>query len=202
MVCFFRKKAEKKEVDELKRAVQTGFNSAKEDVGKLTQWIKHLNSQDNDVKEDILDIHDEIEAIKGELENIKNILSIVGDQPMFKQKQTVFNKQTVSKGVLNSVQTGVQTVFLENLSPTERAIVFILLNSDMKLSYDDISSMLGKSRSTIRGQINSIKQKSEGLIKEVITESNKKRIYIPEKSKEILLKNRKVRENNKKEEDD
>jgi len=35
-------------------------------------------------------------------------------------------------------------------SVTERAIIWILLNSEMKLSYDDISSILGKERSTIR----------------------------------------------------
>src|SRR3989344_2710384 len=108
--------------------------------------------------------------------------------------QTVFNKQTSVDTVLDSVETTVQTSFLNRLTANERAIIFILLNSDMKLSYEDLASMLGKRKSTIRGQVNSIKQKSEGLIEEVISDNNKKRIYIPEKSKEILLKTRKVRE--------
>jgi hypothetical protein len=42
---------------------------------------------------------------------------------------------------------------------------------EMKLSYEDLALMLGKEKSTIRGQINTIKQKSEGLIEE-ITEKN------------------------------
>lgn len=198
MFRFFTKKAEKKEVDQLKQAVQTGFNSAKQDIGKLGTWIKHLDGVDSELKSEISSILDELSSMKEELENLKNVLSIVGEKPLFKQKQTMFNKQTVFKGVLNSVQTGVQTVFLENLSTTERAIVFVLLNSDMKLSYEDLSSMLGKRKTTIRGQINSIKQKSEGLIEEIIGENNKKRVYIPEKTKEILLKTRKVRGNSKK----
>ena len=110
----------------------------------------------------------------------------------------MFNKQTAFKGVLNSVQTGVQTVFLENLSTTERAIIFVLLNSDMKLSHADLAAMLGKRKATIRGQINSIKQKSEGLIEEVTAENNKKRVFIPEKTKKLLLSKGKVRNKAKK----
>ena len=197
MFGFFRKKDEKKEIADLKQAVQTGFNSVKHDVGNLGVWIKHLDSSDSQMKDEILELNNELSTIKDEIENLKNILSIVGDKQVFKQRQTVFNKQTVFKGVLNSVQTGVQTAFLDNLSTTERAIVFVLLNSDMKLSYEDLAAMLGKRKATIRGQINSIKQKSEGLIEELIGENNKKRVYVPEKVKEILLRKGKVREKSK-----
>jgi len=196
MFGFFTKKAEKREVDELKLAVQTGFNSVKQDIGKTSTWIKHLDSNNYELKEEVLELQEELATVKDELENIKNMISIVGNKEVFKQQQTVFNKQPVFKGVLNSVQTGVQTVFLDNLSTTERAIVFVLLNSDMKLSYEDLASMLGKTKATVRGQVNSIKQKSEGLIEEIIGGNNKKRVFIPEKSKEMLLraqKSRKVR---------
>jgi len=193
MFGFFTKKAEKREVDELKRAVQTGFNSAKQDIGDVSKWIKHLDSNDSKLKEQVFELVDDLSTMKEELENLKNVLSIVGDKPVFKQPQTVFNKQTVFKGVLNSVQTGVQTAFLDNLSTTERAIVFVLLNSDMKLSYEDLAAMLGKRKATVRGQINSIRQKSEGLIEEVVGENNKKRVYVPEKVKEVLLKSKKAK---------
>jgi len=192
MCGFFSKKAEKREVDELKRAVQTGFNSVKQDFGNMGVWIKHLDSNDSKLKGQILEMQEDLSTVKEELENLKNVLSIVGDKPVFKQRQTVFNKQTAFKGVLNSVQTGVQTVFLDNLSTTERAIVFVLLNSDMKLSYEDLAAMLGKRKATIRGQLNSIRQKSEGLIDEIIGENNKKRVYIPDKIKESLLKKGKI----------
>ena len=192
MFNFFTKKAEKREVDELKQAVQTGFESVKQDMGGVGKWIKHLNSNDEDLKNEFLEIQEELSTVKEELENLKNMVSIVGNKEVFKQAPTVFNKQTAFKGVLNSVQTGVQTVFLEKLSTTERAIVFVLLNSDMKLSYADLAAMLGKRKATIRGQINSIKQKSEGLIEEVISENNKKRVFIPEKIKEGLLKTQKA----------
>ncbi|MAG50955.1 hypothetical protein CL621_04960 [archaeon] len=193
MFNFFTKKAEKKELDILKQAVQTGFNSVKDDFSKTSKWIKHLDSSDKGVKEEISDLHEELASVKEELESMKNVLSIVGKGGVFKQPQTVFKKQTPFKGVLNTVQTGVQTAFLDYLSTTERAIIFVLLNSDMKLSYEDLAAMLGKRKGTIRGQINSIKQKSEGLVEEVIGENNKKRVFIPEKVRNMLLKTQKTR---------
>ncbi len=199
MFDFFSKKVKKEEFEQLKQAVQTGFNSVKQDVGNTSKWIKHLNNNDSELKDDIFELKEEIASMKDELENLKNMLDVVGNKQVFKQRQTVFNKQTAVQGVLNSVQTGVQTVFLDNLSATERAIMFILLQADMKLSYGDLASLLGKSKATVRGQINAIKQKSEGLIEEVISDNNKKRVFIPEKIKEILLKKGKVRvKNNKK----
>jgi hypothetical protein len=198
MFGFFNKKAEKREVDALKMAVQTGFNSAKQDINNLGVWVKHLNSEDSKLKSDISELHEELASVKEELENLKNVVDLIGNRPVFKQRQTVFNKQTGVQGVLNSVQTGVQTGFLDNLSTTERAIILVLLNSDMKLSYEDLAAILGKNRATIRGQLNSIRQKSEGLIEEVTGENNKKRVYIPERAKEMLLKSRKVREKIKK----
>jgi hypothetical protein len=197
MWWFFHKKIEKEESIELKKAVQTGFNSVKQDIHNLGNWIDCLNSQDSLLKEDILTVKSEIANIKDEIESLKNILTILGEKPMFKQKKTLFNKQTAVDDVLNTVQTGVQTALLNNLSTTERAIIFVLLNSDMKLSYEDLAAILGKTKSTIRGQINSIRQKSEGLIEETITDNNKKRVYVPEKTKEILLKKGKIKNKEK-----
>lgn len=199
MFWNFSKKVEKQEFEQLKQAVQTGFNSVKQDVGKTSSWIKHLDNNNQTIKQDISDLHDEISRIKEDLESIKNILSIVSEKPMFKQRQTLFNKQTLDVDVLNTVQTAVQTDILDKLSTTERAIVYVLLNSnDMKLSYGDLASMLGKRKATVRGQINAIKQKSEGLIKEIIGENNKKRVFIPDNMKDLLLKRRKVRDKIKK----
>jgi hypothetical protein len=199
MFNFFSKKADKKDFDELKGAVQTGFDNVKDDFYKTSTWIKHLKSNEESLKGRISDLHEELASLREELENMKNVIAIVGNKQPFKQPQTVFNKQTVVEGVLNSVQTGVQTVILDNLSTTERAIIAVLLNSDMKLSYEDLAAMLGKRKATIRGQINTIKQKSESLIEEIIGENNKKRVFIPDKIKEILLKTGKVSVRRKKE---
>ncbi len=188
MFGFFRKKVKKEEFEQFKQAVQTALNRAKTDVTNIGTWVKHFDTNDSNLKEDISDIKEDLSTVKEELENIKNIVSILGSKGLFKQRQTAVYKQTAVRSVLNTVQTGVQTPFLDNLSTTERAIIFILLNSDMKLSHEDLAAMLGKSKATIRGQINNIKQKSEGLIEEQISENNKKRVFIPEKVRNILIR--------------
>jgi len=70
----------------------------------------------------------------------------------------------------------------------ERAVVWALLNTDLKLSYEDLSVALGKDKSTLRGQINNIKTKSERLVEEYTERDGKKRFYINEKKKTEILK--------------
>jgi len=193
MLGFFTKKAEKEDVDQLKNAVQTGFTKVKQDLNSYSQWIKHLDGNHTSLNNEISGLKDELATVSEELENIKNMLAIVGKGSFYQQSPTVFNKQAASVDVLNSVQSTVQTVFLDNLTTNERAIVFVLMNSDLKLSYEDLAAMLGKRKSTIRGQVNSIKQKSEGLIEEIVGENNKKRVFVPEQTRDLLLKSNKVR---------
>ncbi len=202
--------AGKKRLEEVRKETKEGFNSVKKDIVSVSGWIKHLDSEKNLQKKDILEIKGILSSVQEEIEGLKNVLSIMNNfntnnifkQP-FKTNQRVLNKQTAVYDVQTAVQTGVQTPNLSSFSITERAILFILLNSDMKLSYDDLASMLNKEKSTIRGQINTIKSKSESLIKEIVEKNGKKRIYIPENIKEKLLKKQKVRiKTNKKEKKD
>lgn len=196
MFGLFKKKVEKEEFDQHKMAVQTALNNAKTDVTNLSDWVKHLNDTDSGLKSDIQDIYEELSTVKTELEELKNMVSLAVNPKLFKQKQTAvgsIGKQTAVYAVQNAVQTTVQTDFLDKLSISERALVMILLNSDMKLSYEDLGAMMGKGSATIRGQINSIKQKCNGLIDEQIEKNNKKRLFIPEKLRNTLLKKVKVR---------
>ena len=114
---------------------------------------------------------------------------------LFKTTKQLSKEQTAVCAVQTGVQTAVQTPNLSQFSITEKAILWILLNTDMNLSYEDLAAMLGKEKSTIRGQINAIKQKSETLIQETIEANGKKRLYVPENIKEQMLKKTKVRIN-------
>jgi hypothetical protein len=188
--------ARKKEIDQIKEDTKVGFESVKKDINSVSGWIKHLDSEKNIQKKDLGEIREVLSTYQEEIDNLKNIVSILGDlkqKQAFKTPKQVFNKQTAVYDVQTAVQTGVQTPKLDQFSITERAILWVLLNSDLKLSYDDLAAMLGKEKSTIRGQINTIKQKSEGLLEEVIEKNGKKRVYIPEEIKENMLKKVKVR---------
>jgi len=189
----------KKEVSELKEEVRESFEHVRNDINNVSKWIKHLNEQDSKQEFKFSDIEDRLSSIENELEGIKNSISLM-DMSIFKQlfktPSRLFGKQTAVQAVQSAVQTPVQTaenVNLSSFSLMERALIMVLLNSDLKLSYDDLAAMTGKSRATIRGQINSIKQKSEGLVEEIIEKNGKKRVFVPENIKEKLLKNVKVR---------
>ncbi len=192
----------KKKVDELEDSTKKGFEEVKKDIQSVSGWIKHLDSEKNLQQKDISDLKEDLSTIKTEIEGLKNAMSFIGEMKtnrVFKTPKRLSNKQTAVEGVQTAVQTGVQTPNLRQFSITERAIIWVLINSDMKLSYEDLAAMLGKKKSTIRGQINRIKQKSE-IIEEKVEKNGKKRLYIGEKDKEKLLKKQKVRvkKNNKK----
>jgi len=180
--------------------VKSGFNSVKDDINSLGRWVEYLNNKDSSVENEISDLKGDLATIKRDVEGIKNVVDTL-DRELFKQlfktekvkpvKQTAV--QGVCLGVQTAVQTGVYGIF-QNFSTMERAIVWVLLNTDLKLSYDDLAAMMGKSRATIRGQINSIKQKNESLVQEIVEKNGKKRLYIEEDIKEKILKNVKVRE--------
>ena len=186
----------KKEIEQIREETKKGFENVKKDITSVSGWIKHLDSEKEMQKKDISEIKDFLSSIQEEIEGLKNVVSVMNDlkpKQAFKTNKQLSNKQTGVYAVQTSVQTSVQTPNLDQFSITEKAIIWILLNTDMKLSYDDLAAMLGKERSTIRGQINTIKQKSETLLEEVIEKNGKKRVFIPENIKEKMLKKPKVR---------
>ncbi len=192
----------KKSVEKLEEETKKSFSSVKEDFRQVSGWVKHLDGQDEQLKQLIEQLKNDLASIKDQVEQTKEIVSMMNIEQTFGQvsrNQTAVVKQTAVEGVEKGVQTGVQTAnfydIFNTLSANERLIVFTLMNAGdgMKMSYEDLALLLGKERSTIRGQINAIKQKSEGLIEEVSERNGKKRVYVPEEIREKLQKYAKVR---------
>lgn len=202
---MFKWFTKKREIEEIKEQTKKSFEDVKKDFLSVGEWIKHLDEEKNNqegtihaLKEDLEHIREDIEGIKNALEFLSQTRKNYPNNNLFKTNNNLFNKQTGVEPVQTAVQTAVQTPILSIFSISEKAIIWALLNSDLKLSYEDLATMLGKEKSTIRGQINTIKSKSEGLICEKIEENGKKRVYIPEEIKEKLLKKQKVRVKNEK----
>jgi len=180
--------------------IRKSFDSVKNDMNNVGKWIKHLDNQDKQLFEALESVKNELSTIKKDIENIR-VESELGKNEVFgKQlfkKLPVLNEQTAVQAVQTPVQTPVQTAnfydILKNLTSNERLVVLALLNNDMKLSYKDLAILLGKESATVRGQINAIKQKSGGLIEEIIEKNGKKRVFIPDEIKEKMRKFAKVR---------
>jgi hypothetical protein len=193
MFSLFR---HKKRIENLKIEIQDSFSSVKRDFGKVGEWITHIDDKHTSHSFEINSLKNQLLSIQNDLIELKDFISFFGPQlskGLFKQTQKSNIKQTASTGVQTSVQTGVQTGILNNLTVMERALIWTMLNSDMKLSYEDIAALLGKDKSTIRGQINTIKQKNSELIKESLELNGKKRLFIPENIKSQIIKNIKVK---------
>ena len=181
------------------------FSAVKNDIETAGKWIKHLDDKDKQLFNLVSDVKSELTSIKDDLEGLKEAFEMMNQAEENKQvfkKLPVLSKQTGVYDVQKAVQTPVQTAnfydILKGLSGNERLLVFTLMNNDMKLSYEDLAMLLGKERATIRGQINSIKQKSEGLIEEITEKNGKKRVFVPAEIKEKLAKYAKVRVGKKK----
>ena len=189
-----------KGVKKLEEETKKGFISVKKDMGVVEKWIKHLDKQDKQLFDVINSLKRELSTVKEELEGLREGVHLINEGTQNKQvfkKLPVLGKQTAVEDVQEAVQTAVQTGnfydILKSLSSNERLIVMALMNSEMKLSYEDLALMLGKERATIRGQINTIKQKSEGLIEELVEKNGKKRLFVPQNIKEKMAKYAKVR---------
>jgi len=197
----------KKKIEKLENETKKSFDSVKNDMDKVGKWIKHLDQQDKQLFDVLNTLEQDISTIREEVESLREGLDLVNESQEFKQvskKRTGVYKQLGVYGVEKDVQTAVQTAnfyeILQELTANERLIIFAILRSgeEMKLSYEDIARLLGKEKSTVRGQINSIKRKSESLIEEITEPNGKKRVYIPEYVREKLEKYAKVRGEKKK----
>ncbi len=189
-----------KKIQKLEEETRSSFSEVKKDFEGVGKWIKHLDNKDKQVLDLISELKREIASLNDEIEGVKEALSITNlaqeHEQVFK-KTGVLNKQQPVFDVAQPVQTPVQTGnfydILKGLSSNERLIIFTLMNAEMKLSYEDIARLLGKERATIRGQINAIKQKSEGLIQELTEPNGKKRVFVSEEVRNKLEKYAKVR---------
>jgi hypothetical protein len=190
-------------IKKVEEKTEIGFNSVRRDIDHVGKWIKHLDSKDKQLFDSIFELKEELSSIKSDFEGLREAFEISQTVGNFEKSKQVFKKlpvvgqQTAVGGVEDGVQTGVQTAnihgILKGLSRNEKLLVMTLMGSDMKLSYEDLAMLLGKERSTIRGQINAIKQKSEGLLEEFIEKNGKKRVFVPGEIKEKLAKYAKVR---------
>lgn len=189
-----------KKVKKLENETRKSFSEVRKDFEGVSKWIKHLNNSDKQLFDSLNELKRELSSIQDDLNGLKEAVAIsnlaVENKQVFK-KTAVLDKQEAVYDVLEPVQTPVQTGnfhdILNGLSSNERLIVFTLMNTELKLSYEDIARLLGKERATIRGQINAIKQKSEGLIQELTEPNGKKRLYVSEEVRNKLEKYAKVR---------
>jgi len=189
----FLKKEDKieKRFKDFHKNLDGSFLNIRKDMKKVRDWINHLDNKKTEHHHKISSIELRLNNLEDSMEELKKLNFFIKELGLSKHKQT----GGLSKQPFVCVQTPVQTPIqgdvnqiLKSLTVMERAVVWVLLNTDLKLCYDDLSITLGKDKSTIRGQLNNIKRKSESLINEYMEMSGKKRFYINDELKNEVLR--------------
>lgn len=192
---IFKKRDDTTErVDRMESSLKDSFSHIKKDIQEINKTQNNFHGHHKHHYDNITSIHEKLEDIYQRINTLETSINTAKQEGLFVQTAVV-NGQTqtdtrLQQGV-EPVQTRVQTdEFTKRLTPMERAIISVLLNTDLKLTYEDLSVALGRDKSTIRGQVNNIKQKRENLVKEVIETNGKKRFYIDEETKTQVFKQR------------
>ena len=68
----------KKRLERLEEETKNSFSSVKKDFANVGGWIKHLDSHKKRHGEHFSQIKRELSTIKGELENLKELISLAG----------------------------------------------------------------------------------------------------------------------------
>lgn len=177
----------KKRFLKLEKDVEQAFHEVKKDFKKVASWIDFIEGElkkNEELTEKVLLIENTIKK----WEEQEDFINLASQTNTNKHKQTPKNKQQTAVHVQTAVQTAVQTDKIGQLTPNERMILWALLNTETRLSHEDLATLLGKNKSTIRGQINTIKKKNPTIIQEFLEPTGRKRIYIPEKYKKNIIK--------------
>ena len=175
--------------DRIHSSLHRSFLNVKTDMTHLNSKFDKLQNYHRSKENEFLRLQervDQLELLFNEAFGAKQKDERVFGQP-FGQTQT--DSRLKQPSVV--VQTDkIGDKHTKNMTPMERAIISIMINSDIKLSYEDLSVMIGRDKSTIRGQINNIKQKNESLLTEFIERNGKKRFFVEERVKNEILKER------------
>ena len=200
---IFKKKGDSDEkLSYLHSSLNESFSRIKEDMHGVGEWINHLNETKEHHHEKIRDLDIRLRVIEEFMNDLmeQSPLEEVSDdlsKQLSKQEQTAVRlnqtgglSKRLSKQLSkqpNSIQTDLEES-LYSLTTMERTVVWSLLNTDLLLNYEDLSRILGKDKSTVRGQINNIKRKIPWLIEEKSESNGSKRFNINEdKKREILV---------------
>jgi len=182
---FFGKKRENvdRKFFNLHESLNDSFSKIKEDILSVNGWINHLDKHKKHHKNLLENFDSRLKYLENFVEDFFSNQTIVQTSNLSKQDQSDVRLKQMSVGVQTDVFFN-----LHKLTPMERALVWALLNTDLKLSYADLARILGKNESTVRGQINNIKRKTEDIMSEKSELNGQKRFYIEERVKNKILR--------------
>jgi len=150
---------------------------------RINRLFSKLNSHNFQIKKQ----SETIEQIKKELASLNQRFKEI--DPISQSVNSVsLNKRLIGTSRLNSEtkrSNPTNPNILPPLSPKEKCLVAALLeHKDMALSYEDLAKLFGNSVSTVKTQINQLKNKTDLLV-ETIDRTSRKRYKLKDLSNHL-----------------
>ena len=184
MFWFFRKKDSdfNRKLESMNSMLKNSFDSIKNDMGLISQWINAFNKKHKE--------HDEkFERILSRLERLEEKLEKKHDLSSVNEQRSIVHERVQSFKRSNQSFTNVQSLdnLKERLTPAQKRIIQVLDMAEMPIEYEDIARELGISIVTVRRHVNDIK-KMGFQIKEKINVDAKRKVFYLEKDIKRAIK--------------
>jgi len=179
---WFKKKEgdSEEKINQLHSSLKSSFSNIKRDFEHTMGHIDHLHSKKEEhhgrltkIEERLILLEQMLHDIKGK--KIKVERSTIERVQSFNHSESFMNVQTV-----------------KNLTPSQKQVVFLLLQSKNPLNYQAIADQVGSNIVTVRRHINDIKRAGVG-IKEKISVRNRSKVFYLDAELKEALKNKKVK---------
>ncbi len=157
MVWWLFKKRDNLEqkFDNLHNSLHDSFSNIKRDVDTVNKWLGHFKNRHHEHDQKLELLSQRISTIEEFLEDIpdvwKGVQTAVQTGGVSKQLQTDSrpnNCPKLSKQLSKQYEEMTLIEKIRKLTIMERAVVWALVNTDLKLSYEDLGKALGKDKST------------------------------------------------------
>jgi len=173
---WFNKKRDGSEEkwDQLHKGLKASFSNIKRDFEHSMGHIDHLHSKK--------------EEHHGRLTKIEERLVLLEQMLLdFRGKKTKVERSTIEHvQSFNHSESFMNVQIVKNLTPSQKQVVFLLLQSKNPLNYQAIANSVGSSIVTVRRHINDIKR-SGVKVKEKISVKNRSKVfYLDNELKEEL----------------
>ena len=173
---WFNKKRDGQEEkwDQLHKGLRASFSNIKQDFDHSMGHIDHLHSKKEEHHSRLTKIEERLILLEQMLHDIKGKKDKV-------QRSTIERVQS-----FNHSESFMNVQIVKNLTPSQKQVVFLLLNSKNPLNYQVIADQVGSSIVTVRRHINDIKRAGVEVKEKISVKNRSKVFYLDEELKGIL----------------
>jgi len=188
MFWFFKNKKEDydSKINSLDNLVKTSFSNVKDDMTKVSNWIKFFKT--NEIKQDdqIKELNNKLERLISEVSSLK-VLYEKAPEPersIERSSRSIVHERVQSFKRSNQSFMNVQSLdnLKERLTPAQKRIIQVL-----PLEYENIAKELKLNIITVRRHINDIKRIGFDIKEKVSVDNGRKVFYLEKEMKKSIL---------------